>query len=121
MTTRDIPLNTHAIHPELTGINGQSLYIVSRVFTVILLLYSFATLLIVSITGGQPATVEDVFAMLQENRLVGLLRPDLLTVFFMPLYYVLFLSFFVALWRTNLVYTGLAVLLAFAGLTLFLA
>lgn len=121
MTTKAIPLNTQAIHTELAGINCQSLYTVAGVSTLLLLLYSFATLLIVAITGGQPTTVEEVFAMLQENRLVGLLRLDLLTVFIMPLYYVLFLSFFVALWRTNPVYASLAALLAFAGLTLFLA
>jgi hypothetical protein len=39
----------------------------------------------------------------------------------MPLYYVIFLGFFVALRRTNLIYTVLAVLLVFVGLTLFLA
>lgn len=121
MTTNDFSLNTQAARTELAGINFKSLYTVAGVSTLILLLYSLATLLIVAITGGQPATVEGVFAMLQENRLVGLLRLDLLTVFLMPLYYVIFLSFLVALWRTNPVYAGLAALLAFAGLTLFLA
>jgi hypothetical protein len=121
MTTNDISLNAQAVRTELAGITFKSLYTVAGVSTLILLLYSLATLLIVAITGGQPATVEGIFAMLQENRLVGLLRLDLLTVFLMPLYYVLFLSFLVALWRTNPVYAGLAALLAFAGLTLFLA
>lgn len=121
MTTKDISLNAQAIPAELTGIKRQSLYTFAGIFALILLLYSLATILIMVTTGGQPKTIEDIFTMLQDNRILGLLRLDLLTVFIMPLYYVLFLSFLIALWRTNPVYTGLAALLAFAGLTLFLA
>jgi len=37
--------------------------------------------------------------MLQTNRILGLLRMDLLTVIFIPLYYLIFLGFFLALNR----------------------
>lgn len=59
--------------------------------------------------------------MLQENRLVGLLRLDLLTVYVMPLYYLLFLSLWAALNRAHFVNATLSTLLVFVGLTLFLA
>jgi len=58
---------------------------------------------------------------LQNSRVVGLLRLDLLTVIVMPLYYLLFTGIYVALRRTNGAYTALATALAFIGVTLFLA
>lgn len=87
----------------------------------ILLAYSLATLVIMAMTGGQPATVEATFAMLRADRLVGLLRLDLLTVLIMPLYYVLFLGFLLSLWQVNKVYAALAAVMVFAGITMFLA
>lgn len=99
----------------------QSLYKICAASTLVLLAYCLGTMFIMVMTGGQPATMEETFAMLQENRLVGLLRLDLLTVFVMPLYYLLFLGFLFALWRTNCMYTILAAFMVFAGLTLFLA
>jgi len=106
---------------ETANNNWQSLYKMGGAFALILLVYCLATMLIMVLTGGQPATVEECFNMLQENRILGLLRLDLLTVFFMPLYYVLFLGMFIALRRTHLVNATLATVLVFAGLTLFLA
>jgi hypothetical protein len=99
----------------------QSLYALSGASALILLVYCLATMLIMVFTGGQPSAVKSVFEMLQENRLIGLLRLDLLTVFCMPLYYVLFLGFFIALRKTNQVYTTLATMFVFVGVTLFLA
>lgn len=112
----------HTLQPETTPASPwHSLYIPGGVAALFLLAYSLATLLIITLTGGQPATVEECFRMLQENRLVGLLRLDLLTVFCMPLYYLLFLSCCIALWRVRLVQAALATLLVFIGVTLFLS
>ncbi len=99
----------------------RTLYPLAGVSALILLLYSLATLVIVAVTGGQPGSIEATYQMLQANRLIGLLRLDLLTVLLMPLYYVLFLGFCVALWRIDHVGAALSALLVFAGLTLFLA
>lgn len=121
MTTKVIGAQAQADPTAADGFDWRSLYNLSGVSTLVLLAYSLATILIMVLTGGQPETVEGVFAMLQEDRLVGLLRLDLLTVLVMPLYYVVFLAFFMALRRVNLGYAALAALLVFAGLTLFLA
>jgi hypothetical protein len=60
--------------------------------------------------------------MLQNNRIVGLLRLDILTVFvYMPLCYLLFLGIYIALRRTNGAYAALAIGLVFVGITFFLA
>lgn len=87
----------------------------------VLLAYSLATMAILFVAGGQPSTAEEAFRMLQENRLVGLLRLDVLSILLMPLYYVLFLSLYAALHRPGGVTVTLATLLVFAGVTLFLA
>ena len=83
--------------------------------------YSLITLLIMTILGGPPETIEQCFAMLQEKRLQGLLRLDILTVFIVPLYYLLFFSLFIALKKTDYGLVTIATILIFAGVTLFLS
>lgn len=87
----------------------------------VLLIYSLTTLLIMSLIGGPPETVEQTFSILRENKIYGLLRLDILTVFLMPLYYLLFFSLFEALKNTDHVMSTISMIFAFAGLTLFLA
>lgn len=87
----------------------------------ILLAYSLATLLTMSLIGGPPESLEQTFSMLSVNKLTGLLRLDILTVFVMPLYYLLFYSLFVALKNTDHAVSTISMILAFAGVTLFLA
>lgn len=87
----------------------------------ILIVYSLATLLIMSLIGGPPESIDQTFSILQGNKLSGLLRLDILTVFVMPLYYLLFYSLFVALKNTDHAISMISMILAFAGVTLFLA
>jgi hypothetical protein len=87
----------------------------------ILLLYSLATLLIMSLIGGPPESIEQTYSILQDNKLTGLLRLDILTVFVMPLYYLLFYSLFEALRKTDNAISTISMILVFAGVTLFLA
>ncbi len=94
---------------------------IGGIAAMILIVYCIITMLLLIIIGGQPATIEECFSLLHKNRLVGLLRLDLLTVLIMPFYYLLFLGIWVALRKTHAAYTTLATLLAFIGITLFLA
>lgn len=87
----------------------------------VLLIYSLATLLVMSLIGGPPETIEQTFSILQDNKLTGLLRLDIMTVFIMPLYYLLFYNLFIALKNTDHILSAISMILAFAGLTLFLA
>ena len=91
------------------------------IICLVFILYSFATMAIVFLAGAAPDTVEECFSMLNENRITGLLRLDILTVFIMPLYYVLFYSIYIALKKHDNHLMRLAVLLILAGLTMFLA
>jgi hypothetical protein len=87
----------------------------------ILLVYSLATLLIMSLIGGPPETIEHTFSILNSDKLTGLLRLDILTVFVMPFYYLLFYSLYVALKNTDHAVSTISTILVFAGVTLFLA
>jgi hypothetical protein len=87
----------------------------------ILFAYSLATMVQVLALGGPPTSAAEAFSLLQTNKLVGLLRLDLPTVFAMALYYPVFLGLFAALRNADRVYAGLCAALAFVGVTLVLA
>ena len=70
---------------------------------------------------GSPPRPRKPSNLLQNQRVVGLLRLDLPTVAVMPLYYLVFLSLFAALRQTDRVKTLLSTALAFIGVTLVLA
>src|SRR4030043_1661346 len=87
----------------------------------VLLGYSLATLLIMTLIGGPPETIEQTFSLLHDKKLSGLLRLDILTVFVMPLYYLLFYSLYISLKDSDKSISMISMILAFAGVTLFLA
>jgi hypothetical protein len=73
------------------------------------------------VLGGQPTSAAEAFRLLEDNRVVGLLRLDLPTTLAMPLYYLVFLGLFAALRRPERAYATLSTALSFAGVTLVLA
>jgi hypothetical protein len=85
------------------------------------ILYSLITMLILTVFGGQPGTAQEAFSMFRTNRILGLLRMDLLTVIFIPLYYLIFLGIFLALNGKKNAWSIIALLSVFVGVTLFLA
>lgn len=106
---------------ENNEVSWKSLYKVGCMAAIIMLVYTLVTMGILILLGGQPASAQDGFDMLRENRLVGLLRLDILTIFAMPMYYLLFLALYAALKKTHRAYVVIATLLGCAGITLFLA
>ena len=106
---------------ETIDSDWKSLCNIGGVAALLWIVYSIIAMIILIILGGLPSTADECFAVLQDNRIVGLLRLDLLTVIVMPLYYLLFFGIYVALRRTNGAYAALATALAFVGVTLFLA
>ena len=87
----------------------------------ILIAYSLATIVQLLVLGGPPATAAEAFALLHENRVLGLLRLDLPTVAVMPLYYLLFLGLYAALRSSDRANVTLSLALVFSGVTLLLA
>jgi hypothetical protein len=55
-----------------------SLYKIGGVATLILLTYSLVTMIIMMVLGPPPEAIHEVFAMLQENEFVGLLRTEVI-------------------------------------------
>ena len=108
--------NTDAMGPEI-----KSLCKVGGIASFVFILYSLITMIILSVFGGQPSTAIESFTMLQTNRILGLLRLDLLTVIFMPLYFLIFLGIFLALNGKNSAWSIIALISVFVGVTLLLA
>ena len=94
---------------------------IGGIATFILMAYSLATMVQLVVLGGQPATAAEAFNLLQNSRLLGLLRLDLPTMLALPLYYLVFLGLFAALRRSDSAYATLSASLAFVGVTLVLA
>jgi hypothetical protein len=101
--------------------NWPGLFRIGGVAALIFIVYSLSTMVILFVIGGPPETAVDTFKMLAENKLTGLLRLDVLTALIVPLYYPIFLSISLALRKKNTAIVMLGGLLAFAGITLFLA
>jgi|SRR5688572_20586564 len=108
---------------DIISNNSQSktIYKVGGIVSMVFIAYSLSTILIVTFIGGPPVTIEECFSMLNENKLHGLLRLDILTVFVMPFYYLLFYSIYIALQKQNNCLLTVSTILVFAGVTLFLA
>lgn len=107
---------------EMLGSDWKDLYRLGGVAALISLLYTIVTMIVLISSGAAPGTAAETFAMLQDNRIVGLLRLDILTVFvYVPLGYLLFLGIYIALRRGNPAYAALATVLVFVGIRLFLA
>lgn len=102
-------------------ITKKYFYRLGGITCIILLVYSLVTILIMVFIGTPPTTIEETFSMLKENRFNGLLRLDILTVFVMPFYYLLFYTLYLALKDLNNELVLISTILVFAGLTLFLA
>jgi hypothetical protein len=104
-----------------TNSNWKCIYKIGGIVAMVFIVYSLVTMIILIVIGGPPESALEAFNLLEENKLLGYLRLDVLTILIVPLYYPLFLSIFVALRRYHISYLTLGALLAFAGVTLFLA
>ena len=71
--------------------------------------------------GMEPATVVEYFAMLQNNRLVGLLRLDFPTLIMICLFSITSFGIYGALRRSDGAYAALATALVYVGMILALA
>jgi hypothetical protein len=99
----------------------SSLYKIGGVAAWIFVAYSLATIIIFMVLSQMPETALEAFNALQENRIIGLLRLDALTLLTVPLYYLIYLCIYQGIKKDNKAFASLGVLLAFAGITLFLA
>ncbi len=85
------------------------------------LLASLATMVVLFTVGGPPETTEETFALLRDDRIVGLFRLELLTLVNVGVYYLWSFGLYAALRKTDAALSALSTVLVFAGVTLFLA
>jgi len=111
----------NAMLPDMNDSAFGSLCKAGGIASFVFIVYSLITIVILSVFGGPPSTASEAFSMLQTNRTLGLLRMDLLTVIFIPLYYLIFLGIFLALHGQKNVLSIIALISVFVGITLFLA
>lgn len=101
---------------------SRYLYRAGGFTAILLLIYSFVTILIlVLLEGGYPETATECFEMLKENRLIGLLRLDIVSVIVIPFYYLLFFSLYQALKRDHELIAKIALFCILAGITIFIS
>ncbi len=110
-----------AISRSDTDSASRIIYWLGGLACIIFFAYCLATFLIMMFIGPPPKTVEECFLLLNENKLAGLLRLDILTVFTMPLYYIIFFSIYFAIKRSDQGMALFSTLLIFVGLTLYLS
>ncbi|MBI9051075.1 MAG: hypothetical protein JEZ00_16760 [Anaerolineaceae bacterium] len=109
---------------EDTKINAterRMLYRISFLSTWAMMAYLLATMILLLSVGGIPESVQEIFSMLQNNVLIGLLRLELLSILFMPLYFVIFYAVYHALKPASPIFTGLAFIFVAVGVILFMA
>jgi hypothetical protein len=94
---------------------------IAGIAALLFLAYSIITMIVLTLFGVTPKTAIECFEMLQNNRIVGLLRMDFLTILFIPLYYILFYGIYRAIKGENNPYATIALMCVFIGITLFLA
>jgi hypothetical protein len=99
----------------------KNIYWLGGLASLILTAYCIGTFLIMLWIGPPPEDIKECFTLLNEDKLLGLLRLDILTVFAMPLYYLLFYSIYLTLKDTDIELVTISTILAFIGLTLFLS
>jgi len=97
------------------------IYVAGGAAGCLLILYSLGTMCQIILLGGPPTSAIEAFALLQTNRVLGLMRLDFLTMIAMPLYYCVFLGLFMALKRVDPALPLVSLLLVFVGVTLLLA
>lgn len=107
--------------PEPSDFNWTGVCWAAGISAFIFLAYCLATMVQITVFGGPPESVVEAFRLLQQNKMVGLLRLDFPSVLVLPLYYLLFFGFFAALKDTNRTHAAIATALIFIGVTLVLA
>jgi hypothetical protein len=101
---------------------SRRFYIAGGIASFLFILYTFLSIVIMqTVEGGYPATAKECFAMLADNRFMGLIRLDILTAIFIPLYYIIFLSIYQAVKKNHTLISLISLFAVAAGVTIFLA
>ena len=98
--------------------NQNKLYKISAISALSQLVIVIIYFIIIATLGGKPATVEEYFTVMQNNRLVGLLRGDIMNLLIIVPYLGLFPGLYLVLKRVNPIGSAVATLLTFIAVLL---
>jgi hypothetical protein len=102
---------------ETVDSRWKGLYKVGGVAALMQFVFTLMIIIVASTLGPKPSTAEEYFTILQNDRLVGLLRDDFSSLIIIALYLVTFPCLYVALRRVNDTYAAFATALVFVGVT----
>lgn len=97
--------------------NWKSLYKIGGVAALLQLAITLLIMVVTFTLGGRPATVQEFFAVYQDDRLAGILRDDFTSLFLVLMYLGTFPALYVALRRVNAVGASLATLFTLVAVT----
>jgi len=86
-----------------------------------ILLYTAAAMVLMPLIGVQPETAAECLELLHTNRMLGLLRLDILTIIVMPLFYLVYFAVYRSLRDIGASFALFFTALVFVGIMLFLA
>ena len=105
---------------EIADSSWNGFYKISGVATFVMIVFFVIDIICWITLGPYPSNAEGWFTLLQNNKLVGFSLLSFPTFFGMILYYLTFFGLYSTLKQVNNVYTLLAALFAFLGLTILL-
>ncbi len=108
-----------SVSVDLTS-DWKSLCKIGGIATTIQLICVMSTMIVLFTLGGEPGTVEEYFTVLQNDRLIGLLRMDLGSIINVALYPLTFLGLYATLRKAKEAHAVLAVTICMAGVVLWL-
>ncbi len=101
---------------------AKKVFYAGAVTACLFLAYSAASILIMMfLKGGYPETAKECFLMIEENRLLALLRLDIISVAVIPFYAVLFFSIYYAVKKDSQLASGIAIFLVLGGIIVFMS
>lgn len=101
--------------------NWKPFILAGAVSCLVFLIYSIVTMILLITLGGQPETVQECFSLLQKNKIIGLIRLDILTILIMPLYLIIFYALYGTMKKSKEPAIQFWTILTFIGIILTLA
>lgn len=118
MSKSKLNQNTETINEDLNWKNVSRIGGIAAFLSVVC---GLITMTVIFTIGGEPSTATEYFTLLNNDRIVGLLRMDFASVINLACYYLMFFGIYTVLRRENRAYATLATALAFVGITLWFA
>jgi hypothetical protein len=113
-----MPLSVRSAASAVAESDSRSLYTIGGVTAVLQPLTIVAFTVVIAVLGPKPGSAEEWFTIQQSSKLEAILRGDFLTLILIGLYLGTFPALYVALRHLSPVYSALAALFTFIGVTI---